>query len=184
VDAATYTQAIMELGATCCTPRAPDCGACPWRSACGAHALGLAGQIPVAACRAPLPHHQEAAVVLRHRRRLLLVRRPAEGLLGGLWGFPRQRAAEGGEPQAAARTLARRHTGRRPPTLRPLTCINHAYSHFRITLHVFHGTLSGPPPPPPEGERWVATADLQGYPMPATDLAIVEALGRQTTDRG
>jgi len=176
-DAATYAQAIMELGATCCTQRRPDCGSCPWSPECGAHALGLADGLPLKRARRPVPHHVEVAVVLRYGGNVLLARRPQRGLLAGLWGFPRDRVRADEDPPTAARRLAGESVGDHDLRLAALTSVDHAYSHFRITLHAFAGPLGASPPPPVDGRRWVPVVRLADYPMPNTDAAIVEALG-------
>jgi A/G-specific adenine glycosylase len=179
-DAATYTQAIMELGATCCTPRRPDCDACPWGDECGARALGLCEDLPIKRQRGVLPHHQEVAVVLRCTGRVLLARRPQRGLLAGLWGFPRDRVGAAEKPHAAARRLARESVDGVTPALAPLTEIDHAYSHFRITLYAYAGDLGACDPPAGADQCWVPLRDVDAYPMPKTDTAIVAALSRRS----
>jgi len=174
IETAAYTQAIMELGATCCTPRAPDCGGCPWRDGCGARALDLVGEIPVAVRRGALPHHREIAVIVRHGGRVFLRRRPDGGLLAGLWAFPHTRAHTGeGEVEAAAR-LAAEVVGQTPPPLTPLTRLDHAYTHFRITLHAF-GCEIDVLPPVVDGE-WVEIGGLGERPMAVTDRAVAVTL--------
>jgi A/G-specific adenine glycosylase len=183
-DAATYTQAIMELGATCCTPRRPDCDACPWRDECGARALGLCEDLPVKRQRRALPHHREVAIVLHCAGRVLLARRPQRGLLAGLWGFPRDRMGPAEEPATAARRLAKDHVDGVTVALAPLTEIDHAYSHFRITLHAFAGHIRDCDPAAGGQRRWVPVDGLDGYPMPKTDAAIVAALESKSTADG
>lgn len=173
-DAATYTQAIMELGATCCTSRSPDCSGCPWRNECGARALDLVGEVPVAVRRPPLPHHREVAVVVRHGGRVLLRRRPDGGLLAGLWAFPHTRAEAGEGEAAAVARLAAEVVGRTPLPLTPLIRLDHAYTHFCITLHAFAGELD-PLPPAVDGE-WVEMGALGERPMAVTDRAVARAI--------
>ncbi len=81
-------QALMELGATVCTPQLPRCGECPVRGECLAFASDLVATIPAPKKRAPSPQQDLWALALRHQGRLLLVRRPAEGLLAGMWTLP------------------------------------------------------------------------------------------------
>lgn len=81
-------QALMELGATVCTPQLPKCDACPVRSECAAHRLGLVASIPAPKKKAPSPQQDLWAVGVRRAGKLLLTRRPAEGLLAGLWCLP------------------------------------------------------------------------------------------------
>ncbi len=81
-------QALMELGATVCTPRQPRCDACPVRAECRAHAQGLVDQIPAPKQRAPSPQQDLWAVAVRRAGKLLLTRRPATGLLADMWCLP------------------------------------------------------------------------------------------------
>lgn len=81
-------QALMELGATVCTPRSPQCLLCPVRSHCGAHREGLVDQIPAPRKKVAQPVSQWLAAAVVWRARLLLVRRPSEGLLAGMWCLP------------------------------------------------------------------------------------------------
>ncbi len=179
-DTATYTQAIMELGATCCTPRSPDCGGCPWAGECGAHALGLVGEIPRVTPGRSLPHHREVAVVLHRGGRVLLQRRPDGGLLAGLWAFPHTRAREGEEELRAAVRLTAALLARGAPELTPLTRLEHAYSHFRITLHAYRGEVDVEVGE--EAERaeaageWVEVGSLAERPMAVTDRAVARVL--------
>ncbi|PRP95090.1 A/G-specific adenine glycosylase [Enhygromyxa salina] len=81
-------QALMELGATVCTPRNPSCPVCPVRRTCRAHASGTQGLIPAVRVKKKSPELHLHALALRHGQRLLLERRPTEGLLAGLWCLP------------------------------------------------------------------------------------------------
>jgi len=172
-ETATYTQAIMELGATCCTPQAPDCPACPWADQCGGRVLDLVAELPARTRRAPLPHHREIALVLHRGGRVLLQRRPDGGMLAGLWAFPHTRAVEGEGEDAAARRFATELLTTPPPVV-PLTRLDHAYTHFRITLHVFTIDLDGERPA--AAGDWVAVADLGDRPMAVTDRAVARAI--------
>ncbi|TPE52266.1 A/G-specific adenine glycosylase [Amaricoccus solimangrovi] len=84
-----YAQAIMDLGATICTPRAPACGLCPWRADCAARALGIAAELPRKAAKAAKPTRLGIAyLALRPDGTVLVERRPEKGLLGGMLGLP------------------------------------------------------------------------------------------------
>ncbi len=84
-----HNEAMMELGATVCTPRTPRCPTCPVRSHCAAHRLGTVRERPLRKPRRP-PRRVDyaAAVAIDRAGRVLLVRRPEGGLLGGMWEFP------------------------------------------------------------------------------------------------
>ncbi len=86
--AGDFAQAMMDLGATICTPRNPACGLCPVRGWCKAFAEGAPERYPVRAPKAARPHRQGIAYWLEHEGEVLLVRRPARGLLGGMLAFP------------------------------------------------------------------------------------------------
>lgn len=86
---ASYSEGVMELGATICAPRAPSCEMCPVSKRCRAHQLGITDQIPKPKGRAARkPLAISAVVVVDRRGRVLLEPRPAEGLWGGLWQPP------------------------------------------------------------------------------------------------
>ncbi|SHJ22796.1 A/G-specific DNA-adenine glycosylase [Malonomonas rubra DSM 5091] len=130
-----YTQAIMDLGATVCLPRKPLCGQCPLRELCQAQRLGLAQQLPLKQKSKPLPTRREAAMLLEWKGRYLVRRRPASGLLGGLWEFPTISLSgeETAEQQLKRLMLDFSVRGK----LQQLGNINHIYSHFRLDLQLF-----------------------------------------------
>lgn len=83
-----FNQAVMELGATVCTPRQPACAACPVRRLCRAHRNGTVPLRPATRSKAPLPEETVNTLVAFHHGKVTVVRRPAQGLLAGLWEFP------------------------------------------------------------------------------------------------
>jgi A/G-specific adenine glycosylase len=121
-----FNQALMELGATICTPRSPDCPACPLAEWCAARRLDVQEERPLPKKRRPIPEEEVRTVILvRDDGAVLLGRRPEDGLLGGLWEFP-------GEPlpdEVAA--LLERPDQERPSD--PLEPVTHTFSHKRVT---------------------------------------------------
>jgi len=96
-------QALMELGATVCTPRSPSCEVCPVHDHCRARAAGLESEIPAPKQRKRSPEHHFYALALRRGEKLLLERRPETGLLAGMWCLPLfERRAESGSGDASA----------------------------------------------------------------------------------
>ena len=83
-----FAQAMMDLGATVCTPRDPKCGVCPLAAMCEARAGGDPGRYPLKAARRPKPQRHGIAYWLSRNGHVLLVRRPAKGMLGGMLGLP------------------------------------------------------------------------------------------------
>jgi A/G-specific adenine glycosylase len=104
-----FNQALMELGATVCTPQNPSCELCPVRQFCAAHELGAAGEFPATTKRArQRPVSVRSAVVVREGEggdEFLLVKRPADGLLGGLWEFPSTEAPARADAEESSRML-------------------------------------------------------------------------------
>ena len=87
--AGDYAQAVMDLGATVCTPRSPACGLCPWQADCRAHAEGLTETLPRRTPKAPRPVRRAVAYwMTRKDGHVLLRRRPETGLLGGMMEVP------------------------------------------------------------------------------------------------
>src|SRR6185295_6010231 len=84
----TYTQALMDLGATLCTKGRPRCEACPVRKTCVALKKGLTGKLPAPRPKKAVPSRSTTWLVLRHAGQILLERRPSPGIWGGLWSFP------------------------------------------------------------------------------------------------
>jgi len=136
-----YTQAIMDLGATVCAPRKPLCGQCPLQDLCQAHTLGLEQQLPLKQQSKPVPTRREAALLLECKGRYLVRRRPASGLLGGLWEFPTISLSVEESPEQKLKLLMQDFavSGK----LRPLGRINHVYSHFRLDLQLFRLSVAG-----------------------------------------
>jgi len=143
--AGAHNQALMELGATVCTPRQPACGVCPWQTRCAARRLGLETTLPRAAARAAQTQHTRVAALCLEATpdgpAVWLVRRPAEGLLGGLWELPNVEVeAHDGPPSPEPL----RALGLEPHTDAPPRTIVHAFTHRRWTLHTWRAR--GVPP--------------------------------------
>ncbi len=140
-DAGAFNEAMMELGALICTPRAPDCAACPLQARCAAYASGAPERFPVKIQKARTPHHDVlTAVVVNTRGEVLLGQRPASGLLGGLWEFVSSdfRGALEFMPGAdAVEAMVRERTGLDVSAQGVLGPIKHAFTHFKITRHVW-----------------------------------------------
>ena len=178
-------QALMDLAAGICGPRRPRCPDCPLVRACRAHRRGTAAQRPGRLPAPARPHHDVAVGWIRRRGRLLLVRRPAEGLLGGLWELPGARRDDGESLPATVRRGVQDRVGLAVTPGGVLLALDHGYSHFRITLHV----LDCPAPRGRAARRgcadlaWVAPAELDAHPLSAVHRRAVAALLRSRPRR-
>ena len=158
----------MELGATVCLPKTPDCGACPWSGACAAFAEGRTAELPVKRPKPPPERSERTALVVRDGAGRLLVEYRESGLLGGLWGFPEREAEDAFEARSGVR-----------PDLagaRPAGVVEHVFTHRRWRMEVFacsvaraadtpDGPESRDDPPPRPPFRWVTEAEFEALPV-------------------
>ena len=173
-----WNQALMELGSCVCTPRRPRCTECPVRNLCRSFAKGLQEEIPARRRRRPVPHIQVGVGIVWRRGRILVCKRRAGAMLGGLWEFP------GGKIRPAEKVAdcIRRELGEEcdleVSVGEHLVDVTHTYSHLRVTLRCYHCRA-------PRGRakalgceatRWVRPARIADYPLPAADVRILEAI--------
>lgn len=176
-----FNQALMDLGATLCTRHQPDCRRCPWQGYCQAYNRGVQNELPKRKMSAPLPHqHIGVAVISNDQGQILIDRRPAQGLLGGLWEFPGGKIEPGETVQACIEREIQEEIGIAIAVGDPLITIDHAYTHLRVTLQVYLCRyLSGTPQALGcEEVRWVALDQLDQYPFPKANTDIIAALRR------
>ena len=177
-----FNQAIMDLGATVCTPHHPDCPSCPWKTFCQAYNQGIQAELPMSETRAPIPHKViGVAVIWNEQGQILIDRRRQEGLLGGLWEFPGGKVEPGETIEACIQREIREELGIEIAVGDRLVIVDHAYSHFRVTLNVHHCRhVSGEPQAIECDEvRWVTLAEIDQYPFPKANGQIIEALRKK-----
>jgi A/G-specific adenine glycosylase len=132
VQPGRFNQALMELGATVCTPRNPRCDACPVDGACSARALGRQGELPVIAPKRDVPTVSMVAAVVRSGERVLFVRRAEDALFGGLWEPPMVEA-----PTLARARVLLAEAGVDPDaSLREVGRVRHILTHRRLEVRV------------------------------------------------
>jgi A/G-specific adenine glycosylase len=173
-----FNQALMELGATVCSPRSPRCEQCPLAGPCVARALGNVEQIPLKARPLATTAVCEVAVVLRRRGRLLLVQRPDSGRWAGLWEFPHGQVKPGESLPHAARRMLAEVTGYRAKLGQPLRPVRHSITRFQVTLHGYRAAS-------PRGRfrsychprhAWVLPGELTAYPLSAPQRRLARLL--------
>jgi len=171
-QAGDYNEALMDLGATICLPKNPRCLICPLMEICMAMQNGTQELRPVLKPKKGTPHYIHAAGVIVKRGRVLLAKRPPDGLLGGMWEFPNGRVE--GDPakeltkalNAAYRLRVRRREA--------LGAVKHAYTHYKVTEHVFRCEVASVPRNP--RFKWVRINELDDYPMGKIDRQIANQL--------
>jgi len=177
-----FNQALMDLGATLCTPKHPNCPSCPWIPYCQAYNLGMQSQLPMRETSSPLPHKAiGVAVIWNEQGQILIDRRRPEGLLGGLWEFPGGKIEPGETVEECIKREIQEELGIDIAVGDRLITIDHAYSHFRVTLTVHHCRhLAGVPQPIESDEiRWVTLDEIDQFPFPKANTQIIAALRNQ-----
>ena len=172
--------AVMDLGAVVCLPKAPRCRECPLASRCSSFLRGLQDSIPPKRARETTPHRDVVAAVFRRKDgALFLMRRPADGLLGGLWAFPSGRREPGETLEGALLRSLREKLRVRAVIQREVGAVRHAYSHYRITLHGFLCETSEGSLPEGEGTGWLPGHGEGPVALPRADRKLVEYIQRE-----
>lgn len=174
-----FNQALMELGAVVCTPSKPKCESCPISQNCVAFQKTAFDKIPYKSPAKKRPHHHIGVGIIRNKRdEVLIALRPENAMLGGLWEFPGGKK----EPDESIKNTVKREIaeelGIEVNVDALFMKLDHAYSHFKITLHAYFCTwLSGDPKPHSSQEiRWVATDQLDQFPFPKANRSLINAL--------
>jgi len=151
-DIETYTQALMDLGATLCSRVKPRCEACPVRSMCKAKRQDRVHELPAPRRRRALPQRQVKWLVARRQGEVLLERRPAQGIWGGLWCFPE-------------------YLGARKPGMKALDPIDHGFTHFRLRIRplLYEGRAA-------RSGIWLPIAEALEAAVPAPVRTLLERL--------
>ena len=154
-----YAQAVMDLGATICTPKSPACGICPWRDPCAARTAGTQAELPRKTPKKAKPlRHGTVYVVRRADGAYLLETRPEKGLLGGMLGWPGTDWIDTAEPRPAG-------TPPLPADWQDIPGeVRHTFTHFHLTLTIRYAEV----PQTTEAERgqFVSRADFRPSDLP------------------
>ena len=172
-----FNQAMMELGALVCRPRQPDCASCPLAGACRACRNGTTAAYPRRDAARKIPHRHQAIGVIVKAGRMLVIRRPTTGFLGGLWEFPSVAADDATAPAAVSSAL-KAETGLTVEVLRPLTRVRHAYTHFTLSADVYlcRFVAGRVRHRPDRDHRWVTLDTLARLPVHKANLKFMDRL--------
>jgi A/G-specific adenine glycosylase len=177
-QAGDFNQALMDLGATLCTPQKPACLVCPLSELCQARAEGTQEELPVLEARPQVPHYTVTAAIIQRDDQVLIGRRPSHGLLGGLWEFPGGKLEEGESLEQGLQREIREELAAEIEVGEAFGVYHHAFTHFKITLHAFLCHLEGGEPVALEASeiRWMEPARLVDFPMGKVDRQIARRL--------
>jgi A/G-specific adenine glycosylase len=173
-----FNQSLMELGATVCTPKNPNCLQCPVQKHCLAYAHNEQDVLPRMPKAAPTPHYTVAVGLVYKDGKLLIDKRNPDGFLGGLWELPGgKKKKDETLKQTVAREI-REEIGIDVAVGKRLCIVRHAYSHFRITLHAFDCTYTAGTAKPIHcvAVKWITPKDLSKYAFPAATVKIFDAV--------
>lgn len=164
-----FAQAMMDLGATLCTPKRPNCLLCPWQAGCAAHRQGIAETLPRRAPKKPKPERSGVVWWLEnHHGEVLMYRRPDRGLLGGMLMFPSSGWDAANDTNLTAQLSPAMQANW---TALPGTVV-HVFTHFRLTLNVQAQTA-----PKgfrkPQGYQWVHPKNFQTRALPSVMKKVV-----------
>lgn len=167
-----FAQAMMDLGATICTPRQPACMICPLNAACEARRMGRQLELPRRAAKAARPSQHGAVFVgMRADGAILLRTRPATGLLGGMTDFPGRWDLGDTDPLDAAPF---------PADWQAIGAVTHGFTHFDLRLDVYRAAAAPGAHPADLTCRWVTPGDLEreAFPTLMRKVAAVAGLDR------
>ncbi len=169
-----YAQAVMDLGATTCTPRAPACGLCPWSGACLARRRGIVAELPRRSPKPARPTRRGIAFwAVRDDGAVLLRRRPDDGLLGGMMEVP-------STPwRAAAWTVAeaRDHAPLKARWRRLPGVVHHGFTHFHLELELLTARVSDA-----SGGVWCPPDRFADHALPTAMKKVVRHALAETAD--
>jgi A/G-specific adenine glycosylase len=172
--AGDFAQALMDLGATICTPKRPACALCPWSASCVAHARGEAELFPRRAPKRDAELRRGAAFVAHRADDCVLLRtRPARGLLGGMAEVPTTAwAADFDDSQALAQAPRFGASQNRVAWRKMAGVVRHVFTHFSLELTVYRSELPRQAAAP-AGTRWTAIAQLGDEALPSLMRKVV-----------
>lgn len=168
-----FNQALMELGATVCTPGSPRCESCPLQRTCAARAANIVGQIPRRARPPALRRMHVVVAALHDADRYLFERRPDNGLWGGLWQWPTIERGDEESDATLLKSLARRHALRRVKhAAAPDAIVIRTLSHRRVRFSIYRCRVSRKRG---VGGRWLTLQDAVKLPLSAAMKAVMAA---------
>ena len=174
-DLEAYTQGLMDLGATVCVRHRPQCEACPVARHCVAFREGRTHELPTPRPRKVLPRRTTVMLILEHEGKLLLEKRAAPGIWGGLWCFPELSATDD------AVALCMHRFGAEVRRVEHLPDIDHGFTHFSLTISPQHWRVTNMVPRAGEAQyQWLQNDEVRNAAIPAPVGRILEMVTPST----
>lgn len=171
-----FNQAIMELGAVVCKPKNPKCIECPVAEFCSAFQNGKMEWYPVKKKMPDRPHKQIAVGILEKNGKVLIAKRRDNQMLGGLWEFPGGKVENGESYEECLIREFSEEVDLSISILSKICEVDHAFTHFTITIHAYLcSCIDGKPKPLSGSElKWVFPEKLSDFPFPKANKIIIE----------
>jgi A/G-specific adenine glycosylase len=170
VDMIAYTQGLMDLGATRCTRSKPKCLECPIQSTCGAYLQNRTTHLPTPKPRKTLPQKECVMMLISQGNEILLEKRPATGIWGGLWSLPEIATHE------IATEVAQSRYGLTVEPSEPLEMINHVFTHFKLAITPQPLILMHKPTYQPNNTIWLSVDDAISAAIPTPIRTILNRI--------
>jgi A/G-specific adenine glycosylase len=173
-DIESYTQGLMDLGATVCTRTKPRCDACPVAAHCIARKRNAIGKFPAPRPRKPLPLRSTQMLVLMHAKQVLLEKRAPSGIWGGLWSFPEVTA------DADIVELCAQRYGAKVAQHVCMPAVAHGFTHFKLDISPQRVTVSAVAPRAmAPGVIWLPLDAALGAAVPAPVKRILASIAAE-----
>lgn len=175
-----FNQALMEMGATCCTPKRPLCAQCPLAAQCHASSNDAVNVLPQPPVRPKVTEERHIALLVHHRGRYLIEQRPSDApRWAGLWVFPTAPLTKGETPEHGVQRLAK-DKGVKITSATLLTSLTHSITRYRIELSAHHCAMKAPPTKKSDSQRWLSPAEFDRYALPSPHARIADSLRANT----
>ena len=170
-----FNQAVMELGATVCTPASPECPVCPLEDLCIARREGIQEALPIRQRVRPSPVVPVVFGLVEDRDRVLLIRRPEPGLLGGLWALPGGERPRRSDDREALAQAIRTQAGLEARVGLRLGRVDHTFSHRRWSGTVYRCEILSDTRPS-DAARWMSRREVRSVPMVSFHRKLLESI--------
>jgi len=182
--AGDFNQAVMDLGSIVCRSVNPICEKCPIRKECIAFSKNTQIELPVVKERPAKPHVEVVAAILRKGEKVLIDKRSADGLLGGMWEFPGGKIEQDEDHSTALKRELMEELGISVNLEDLFGIYTHAYTHFTVKVHTYFAKIINGEPKALEADdiEWVDISALGDFPMGKVDRSVSNDLEKRTNN--
>jgi A/G-specific adenine glycosylase len=176
-----FNQAVMDLGSIICRSVNPICRRCPIQNECLAYSRSTQMELPVTKERPTKPHFEVVAAIIQKEDKVLIDKRPADGLLGGMWEFPGGKIERGEDHPEALKRELKEELGIAVNLENSFGVYKHAYTHFTVTVYPYFVVIVNGNPKALEADKieWVDISALRDFPMGKVDRNISDDLEKR-----